>query len=473
MDIVQYADFRKGYILPFIYLCLVYIGPVYLHAQPSWENIGSGTDDEIYTLYVDTTANVLYAGGRFKYMDGIRVNGIAKWDGSSWDSLGKGFTFMGGGGYVSSVIKYRDHIYAAGIFDSSGNTPVNYIARWNGSRWDSVKGGANGIVNNLCVFKDELYVMGQFYHIDSKFAHLIAKWNDTTWARLDSTIWDGSFGNILQTAISYKDELIVGGRIRNLSMDIWKMARWNGSFWQAIPNTIASDLASVNSFAVFQGDLYVGGHYMMLANQFLNYIARWDGEQFYQVGQGVDSRVNKLFVYRDKLYAVGYFLEAGGVEASRIAKWDGEQWCGLGSEFDPNYSINDITVFNNELYIAGYFATIEGDTMNHIAKWSGENYTDSCGNLLANDSQTSISNNINVHPNPFHTTTTIFLQGIYDINQPFSFLLFDVSGKLVKEIEPLPIPKFTFHRSSLPNGIYLYQIMHNNSIIHSGKLVIH
>ncbi len=62
-------------------------------------------------------------------------------------------------------------------------------------------------------------------------------------------------------------------------------------------------------------------------------LACWNGQLWYNLGDGFNERVNALaFSPGGELYAVGFFSEAGGLPAYHAARWDGEKWHALGEE---------------------------------------------------------------------------------------------------------------------------------------------
>src|SRR3989344_2106011 len=70
-----------------------------------------GTNASVYTIYTDTTNNILYVGGLFDTINGVSASSIAKFDGTSWSPVG-----MGVSGNVQSIISFNNDIYVAGLF---------------------------------------------------------------------------------------------------------------------------------------------------------------------------------------------------------------------------------------------------------------------------------------------------------------------------------------------------------------------
>jgi hypothetical protein len=70
--------------------------------------------------------------GTFRYAGGVEVNGVTKWDGSSWSPLGSGFNST-----VYGIGTYNGEIWAGGDFTMSGTEAVNRVAKWNGTSWEN------------------------------------------------------------------------------------------------------------------------------------------------------------------------------------------------------------------------------------------------------------------------------------------------------------------------------------------------
>lgn len=69
-------------------------------------------------------------GGDFSRADGILVNFIACWNGTSWSALGAGVNYD-----VRALAVYNNALYAGGEFSMAGGASADRIARWDGMSW--------------------------------------------------------------------------------------------------------------------------------------------------------------------------------------------------------------------------------------------------------------------------------------------------------------------------------------------------
>ncbi|MBU0487389.1 MAG: hypothetical protein KKD31_05485, partial [Bacteroidetes bacterium] len=100
----------------------------------------------------------------------------------NWEPLGYGF-------YLADILylmpdTVNNQIYAAGSisYDFFGGNPFRGIALWDGNTWSPIgnplEGG--GIKHGLGFFRDTLYSSGFFYN-NSGFKSQLAKWNGSYW----------------------------------------------------------------------------------------------------------------------------------------------------------------------------------------------------------------------------------------------------------------------------------------------------
>ncbi|MEZ4512631.1 MAG: hypothetical protein R3C62_12210 [Chloroflexota bacterium] len=325
--------------------------------QPLSDGSGSGMSSTVNALAWD--GRYLYAGGSFTSAGGVAASRIARWDGSSWHSLGSGMNST-----VNALAWDGSKLYAGGSFTSAGGVAgTSYIARWDGSSWQPLGSGMNGIVYALAWDGSDLYAGGNFSSAGGVAANRIARWDGSSWHPLGSGIsgtvgalaWDGS-------------NLYAGGGFSSAGgvANTNRIARWDGSSWYPLGSGIGNESlsSSVSALAWNGENLYVGGSFYS-AGGVTNtaYIARWDGSSWHSFGSGVSSSVSALAWDGSNLYVGGGFTSAGGVGTSRIARWDGSSWHPLGSGM--NNTVNALAWDGSSLYAGGSFTTA-GQTASSI-----------------------------------------------------------------------------------------------------------
>src|SRR5262249_17919085 len=133
------------------------------------------------------------------------------------------------------------------------------------------------------------------------------------------------------------------------------IAKWNGNSWTNLgpgaPNTMLA-------LAVSGSDVYVGGSFSITAEgSNINCVAKWDGSSWTYVGSGMRDAINvgvwALAVSGTNLYAAGSFTKADGLVVNSIAKWNGTSWSPLGSGLTVGASegtVNSLAVSGGNLY---------------------------------------------------------------------------------------------------------------------------
>ncbi len=238
---------------PFVYALCVYNGNLYAAGifdtagghpvnniaewnGSTWSAVGSGvTDTAKNTAVINSLAvynGELYAGGYFDTAGGVAVNGIAKWNGSSWSAVGTGgMMYNSGRGAVSALCVYEGSLCAAGIFDNAGGVPANNIAKWNGTSWDSLGSGIAFHtyyyrVSCLTSVNHILYAGGRFNKAGSAAVNNVAQWDGANW----SPMTDGIIGYYIDCAGTYGSQVVYGGDIGNINNTVVvnAIANWTG-----------------------------------------------------------------------------------------------------------------------------------------------------------------------------------------------------------------------------------------------------
>ena len=345
----------------------VRIDPTFSDAN--WVSMGGllGADSLVYSAVADGSGN-LYIGGSFDAVGNALATGVAKWNGSSWSSLGSGLS------PVYALAVSGNTLYAGGWFTMAGGTNVNYIAQWDGTNWSSLGSGMgpmNGYVYALAVSGTNLYAGGYFSTAGGVAAPGVAKWDGSSWTSLGA----GMGGNpryVLALAVSGTNLYAGGSFLTAGGVDATNIAEWNGSSWTALGSGTGGP---VEALAVSGSTLYAGGNFTTAGDDTnANYIAQWDGVNWSSLGSGLNGSVYALAVSGPNLYVGGVFTMAGGTNASSIAEWDGRNWIALGSGL--NNPVTVLVASGNTLYAGGdfYYTRDLGVALNCIAQWNGKGW---------------------------------------------------------------------------------------------------
>ncbi|MGH7979253.1 MAG: hypothetical protein ACREE6_07745, partial [Limisphaerales bacterium] len=100
---------------------------------------------------------------------------------------------------------------------------------------------------------------------------------------------------------------------------------WDNQF--GVPGG-SDELFTVN---VLGGNVYIGGFLTAAGNTQANFIAGYDGTNWFQLNNGMAGYFNDTYVWSlandgTNLYAGGLFTNADDSGAINIARWDGASW---------------------------------------------------------------------------------------------------------------------------------------------------
>lgn len=290
--------------------------------------------------------SVLYVGGNFEAAGGVAAAGIAQWNGTSWSPVGDGVSLNVIRGRVSALTLFDDdgdgphgpELFAGGYFTEAGGVAAASVAKWDGQSWSSLGTviTSSGEVFDLTVFDEDgagpnapaLFAGGTFRFSGDVDASFVARWNGTEW----SDVPGGATGGVI--ALSTFDEdgagpqsarLFVGTRLSGLHV-------WDGTAWSE-PSQGPFAGRRIYGLAVLDpdGPSPEPSSLHIVADEL---ILRWDGGSLSSVGNGLNSWAEALAVYDEdgdgpepaRLFAAGNFVMAGAIRTSSIAAWDGSRW---------------------------------------------------------------------------------------------------------------------------------------------------
>jgi hypothetical protein len=78
---------------------------------------------------------------------------------------------------------------------------------------------------------------------------------------------------------------------------------------------------------------------------------------------------------------------------------------------------------------------------------------------------------INVYPNPFTTTTTLYINGVSNAND-YSLFIYNLLGQEIRSTYIGSNKEVIISRKDLPSGMYFYKLIDNTGSITTGKLMI-
>jgi hypothetical protein len=236
---------------------LAWIQPGYIY-ENDWQPLGKGVNGPVYALAGDDETQILYVGGSFTIANhNVSCNNIVAVNYNNEDIFSNTFTPLGSGfnGPVKTLFRDGSNLYAGGDFDSSGNTPMHSIAKWNGTTWEAL-GNINGTVNCITKYLSQLLIGGSFTFTSN------------------------------------------GQTYQNL-------ATWDGNEWKPFNNYMNG---AVNAFGTYDDILIVGGAFTEIDTTHLNYICTYHYQQLSSLGQGLKAPINTLSIWGSELYTGGPFI---------------------------------------------------------------------------------------------------------------------------------------------------------------------
>lgn len=274
----------------------------------------------------------LYVAGDFTQAGEVSTRGIARWNGEHWSALDGGL-----GGFtvtVSDLVEFDDGsgpaLYVGGIFSTAGRVETNGLARWDGMHWSSI-GSVLGSSPYVIAMKvvdlgdgPRLCIAGRFTSVGGVAANNIALWDGTTWSALGA----GMPGE------TYALEVFDDGGGPAIYAGSYLLRRWNGSTWQTVVNSIKLASGSIGyATALLAIDdergpaLVVGGQFATLDGVPVNLVGRWDGTRWTSWGDGLAGGVAALRMHDDgsgPALFIGGSLTIGAQQHNLLKRVDGE-----------------------------------------------------------------------------------------------------------------------------------------------------
>jgi len=331
----------------------------------------------------------LYAAGSFGIPAGSGKGDIARWNGADWETVGGQLD-----NWATDMAVFDGKLFVGGYFNSAGGVAgTDKIAAWDGTEWAGIGAQLESWQSSVWALQafddgsgEALYIGGNYLNIAGVGLDHLARWDGETFSDVGGPL--GGAVPLLLKAFHVFDDgdgpaLYAGGRFITLGgVTVNHIAKWNGSSWEPLGTGLSGSGVGVGTHAMTTFDdgtgaaLFVGGHSFTSAGGVpATRIAKWDGTQWYGLGDGLDGTVEGLAVYDDgsgfALYAVGGFEHSGTQSLMHIARWDGVEWSAVGAGMNDN--VYGISVFDGgdgpRLCVGGSFTTVDGLSSNRVAQY--------------------------------------------------------------------------------------------------------
>lgn len=268
----------------------------------------------------------LVAAGAFSAVNGVSAFGVARWDGATWAPLTRGFDARA----TAVAVDAQGRVAVGGDFSTAGPVAAEGAALLDGGVWSALGAGLGGVqIASLAetvtelrwLSNGDLIAGGPFASSGGTPANGLARWDGLAWTAFGGGLAYVSPLTAVQTIVELDGGRVLVGGAFSLP-GITNLAVWDGVNWSALG--AGSPNASVRAALVDQqGDVVVAGSFFSIGGVVASNVARWDGTAWSRLGAGVAVPMQQLVeLPNGDLIA---FPQNGGSPQ----RWDGSSWTQL------------------------------------------------------------------------------------------------------------------------------------------------
>src|SRR5258706_6262447 len=223
------------------------------------------------------------------------------WDGAQWSPMSQFYGSLSSSTAVFDLAVFGGILYAAGQFTNVNGIAANGLAKWDGTNWSSI--GFKGIAYSIAADAGNLYVGGSFTtNLAGLAMKNVARWDGASWLPLGSGLGSTNL-SIVYAIAATNGNVYAGGYFTNSgSVLATNVARWNGVGWFAMGNGLDN---IVFSLAVKGTDVYAAGRF---GSSPYSAVARWDGANWSLLGGGFNSGGARVSAIHNPVFATGGFF---------------------------------------------------------------------------------------------------------------------------------------------------------------------
>jgi hypothetical protein len=309
----------------------------------------------------------LFAVGDFIQIGGIPASGVASFDGSRWTAIGEELEMD----QVYQVIEFRNKLYISGSSKEIAKDGVRKFASWDGNKWRHLAFSEQGF--HMAVYQNNLYL---------NFGDRLAKWDNDQLTLVDlpkplKSITHLESANSMLYLRGFSEETCI-----NSNENVWVYNCTATGYFLEFDGTSWSELTSDNQGACLNIGAINWDYHIWIDKEpeFQWSTMTGDLNRLYlpcgYLEDGLFTRYSypfeKIFAMQllsdQNLYISGINQKTGNYAG--IMKWDKNQWYTLGEGIDGQ--VWTIEEFRGKLYIGGMFNRPEGQLTGNFTIWEGE-----------------------------------------------------------------------------------------------------
>jgi len=311
-----------------------------------WKALGTGFNARVNGIAVDFQRGRIYFVGDFTTANGVTVNRVTYWDGTTFIAMGTGADLE----VLGIALAPNGDVWIVGAFDNVNAVASHGIARWNvsASTWTQFALGPADFNAVVIAKTGRLYAGGNFINWNADPASdFIVQFDGSIWSAVGTSPFGATdYPQRGAMAIDTSDNLYVGTQVGIVR-------KWNGSAWSTIGTAAGGNVDIWSIYVASDGTIYVGGDYTSISSVSANNIASYNGSAWSPLGSGVNAAVFSIRQTANGLFIVGgNFTSAGGLAlGDRIAGWNGSTWVHLDADLPGSPGVLAVATLGDDIYI--------------------------------------------------------------------------------------------------------------------------
>jgi Secretion system C-terminal sorting domain len=399
-----------------------------------------------------------------------------------WMPVGGGFSNSSASpAEVYDLQVFQGELYSVGKFEFAGGQPAGNIAKWNGTSWNSLPIFISGFPLKMEVFQNELIIIGYTGFFGSVIDNLLSKWDGTNWNSLDSNRFTTAFtpGTGPRDLDIFQGNLIVGGYYRlNDSGPSYTLLKWNGNIWDSFPIN-GQFMGTVEDLSHYEEKLTIAGNFDSVSGNHYDGYVFFDGANWFPPPPNYPfSNPESTYQFGNRLFIDGsWYLENNNYSVYKYASSPFKEplvreslmYSARGNKVvvidsNLNQSILGDTIlgsgriwcasfYNDSLFIGGDFDLINGISNKGIAKYASQLPTGINNLDFINSSDLFCA----IYPNPVNEI--LYVSQSISTETNFDIYIYSVIGELKFHKSHINKSLLTIDVKFLNPGVYIIKMI--------------